>query len=82
MAGIRWGQQRMRITDATAEGLHVPSMGVDELTAERASLAAGAEQTKADCIRLANRIRKLEVAAKTHEEELRIVVSAVLSLGE
>lgn len=70
----------MCAADDDSESLCMEREHVDELTAKRASLTAGTEQSKAERENLAARTPELEVTAGTHDGDLRNLVRAVLSL--
>lgn len=80
MAGIRRLEDRMPTNDTKAERFHVSLPLVDELTSNRASLAATLEQAQAENSTLTNRIRQLEVEASTGGGKLGVIIQAVQPL--
>lgn len=72
----------MQTTDVDAEAFRMACVGLDELTVEPASLAAGTDQAQAERDALQNCIRKLEVDTTTKEGELRVIFKSVSSLKE
>lgn len=59
IAKMLWMRERVRKAEEDSEALHVVRAGLEELTAERASLTVGIKQAKAKCDTLIDYILKL-----------------------
>lgn len=70
----------MHKAEEDSEALPAARVGVDELTADCASLITGTKQEKADCDSSATRIHKLNIVPAKHLGQTGVVVWAVWSL--
>lgn len=80
MAEVHPLEERVTEVEEGLEALRMARACIEELTAERTSLAAGSEQSEVECSTLAPRTCEWNAAGATHDREIGGAVLAKWSL--